>query len=111
MFVQNDNLIDKATTSIAKIDGSTVADGERLIRAPGTKLQFHVVCPDVPDGQVLNVHIRGALLHPEASHQMVVAGGKTPTLEITAPAQGSFGQVTFAGVHFIPARFDLVGFA
>jgi len=111
MYVQDGALVSKPLTSLIKLDGATVTDGERLIRAPGTNLQFQVICPDVPDGQVLSVFNRNALLHPEQQNVLTVSGGQTPVLELTAPAQGSFGQLLFGGIQFVPARIDIVGFA
>jgi hypothetical protein len=110
-YMKDGALVSKAGTSVMHVDGNPIADGERLIRAPGTKVIFQMVCPDVPDGQSLNVQIRSAILHPSNTHHLLVTGGKTDTLELTAPAQGAFGQVLMGGVQFIPARFDLVGFA
>jgi hypothetical protein len=114
MYADTDGgvLVMKSLTSDIKIDGVTVADGARLIRAPGTKLQFHVVCPDVADGQVLSIFNSNALLTAEGQqHTLTVSGGQTPVLELTAPAQGSFGQLLFGGIQFVPARIDVVGFA
>jgi hypothetical protein len=111
MYAKNGELVAKPTTTVMKVDGVTVSDGERLIRPPGTKVQFHLECPDVPDGQEVNIFIKGAILHPDLPEHLSVSGGKTASLEITAPAQGSFGQFFLGGIMFIPARFDLVGFA
>lgn len=111
MYAKDGRLVPKPTTTRVMIDGVAIADGERLIRPPGSKVQLHVECPDVPDGQKLNMHAKGSMLHPDLPQHLTVIDGRTATLELTAPAQGAFGQLFLAGIMFSPSRFDLVGFA
>ena len=110
-FAKDGVLVARALTTKIQLDGVDIADNARIARAPNTKLQFKVVAPDVPDGQKAGVFIAGSVLNLSNQHELTVTGGETETIELTAPAQGSEGEITVGGVQVRLMVFSLLGVA
>ena len=110
-YVKDGAMVARPVTTKMQLDGGDVENKARLARAPGTKLQFRVVAPDVPDGQTANVSIHGAVLNLEINHVLTITAGVSDEIELTAPAQGAVGSLNMGGIQVSVLSFDLVGFA
>lgn len=110
-YVKDGVLTLRPTTTKIQLDGADVTDKARIARAPGTKVQFQLIAPDVPDGAKATVSIHKAILNLESQHELTITGGVSGTIELTAPAQGTEGRVLIGGIEVSVLMFDLVGFA
>lgn len=93
------------------VDNNLVNPRDVVSKTPGAVVPFKVVCPDISDGEVVKCIQRGQVdIYPEDEWDMVVTGGTTAEVSLTAPAQGTRGILHIYGKYIRPMSFALRGF-
>ena len=93
------------------VDGQVVADREVVTAAPGTSVDFKVVCHGLPDGEKVKCVQKGSVdITVEDEWEMTIANGETETKTLVAPAQGTKGYIMIGGTRVRPLTFGLRGF-
>jgi len=94
------------------VNGDLVEAGTTIKAPPGTKMQVEVVAVGIADGATVDVHQRSTVaITEDPITTLTFSNEKSNAIEVTAPAQGMVGQITFTGLELIASALNVRGWA
>lgn len=111
--VQTGEAITKPLMTV-QLDGQVVEHNSVNSAPPGSKKFLTIVCPEVPDGAIVNFSVGSGgadiTAGPNEFTETVV-GGTIPSVELVAPGQGAKGAIVVYGKYIRPRQIILRGWA